>query len=97
MEIKLSDAVESVREELLYAASRGGQSDLGFAVGPIEMEFTVELRIDSKLGTGVKAWVIAGDLSANVARNRAHKVKITLTPRQVDATDLLIASERSNQ
>ncbi|MFG3701387.1 trypco2 family protein [Micromonospora sp. NPDC047620] len=92
MEIELADAVAVVREELLEAARRGADHEVGFVVGPIEMEFAVELRADVKAKAGFKAWVLASaEVQAGVTRGSIHRVKVTLTPKQPDGTDLLIA------
>jgi hypothetical protein len=92
MEIELADAVAAVREELMSAAGRGSGQEIAFAVGPIEMEFTVELRADAKAKAGFKAWVMSADVEAGVARGRSHRVKVTLTPKGRDGGDLLIAA-----
>jgi hypothetical protein len=47
VEIELADAVAAVREELFDAARRGVGQEVAFVVGPIEMEFAVELRADA--------------------------------------------------
>jgi hypothetical protein len=93
VEIELADAVAVVREELLDAAQRGVGQDVAFAVGPIEMEFAVELRADAKARAGFKAWVISGDVEVVAARGRTHRVTVTLTPKRRDGDDLLIAAE----
>ncbi|MBG0826145.1 hypothetical protein HS048_36375 [Planomonospora sp. ID91781] len=91
MEIELADAVAAVRDELLEAAVRGASSEIAFAVGQIELEFAVELKVDAKAKTGFKAWVVSADAEAGIARGRTHKVKVTLTPKHRDGADLLIA------
>lgn len=89
----MADAVAAVREELLEAARRGADQQVGFVVGPIEMEFAVELRADVKAKAGFKAWVLASaEVQAGVSRGRTHKVKVTLTPKGTDGGDLLIAA-----
>ncbi|WP_141579360.1 trypco2 family protein [Actinomadura sp. WMMA1423] len=91
MEIELADAVAVVRAELLEAAARGAGEDVAFVVGPIEVEFAVELRTDAKAKFGFKAWVVSGGAEAGVARGRTHRVKVALTPKRADGGDLLIA------
>jgi hypothetical protein len=94
VEIELADAVAAVREELFDAARRGVGEDIAFAVGPIEMEFAVELRADAKVKAGFKAWVLASaEVEGGVARGRTHRVTVTLTPKRRDGGDLLIAAE----
>jgi len=92
VEVELGDAVAAVRQELLDAAVRGADSEVAFAVGPIELEFAVELRADARAKAGFKAWVLIGEVEAGMAQGRTHRVKVTLTPKRSDGTDLLIAS-----
>lgn len=93
MDIELGDAVAVVRQELLDAVGRGAGAEVGFVVGPIELEFAVELRADVKVKAGFKAWVLSADVEAGVVRGRTHKVKVTLTPKNADGTDVLVAGE----
>lgn len=95
MDIELADAVASVRDQLLEAVSRGAGSAVEFAVGPIELEFAVELRKDAKAKTGFKAWVVSADADAAVAWGRTHKVKMTLTPRKPGGGDLVVTGNRN--
>lgn len=91
MEIKLGDAVAEIRDELLESAARGAGKELAFVVGPVEMEFTVELKADAKAKAGFKAWVVSADVEAGLSRGRTHKVKVTLNPRNANGDDLLIS------
>jgi hypothetical protein len=93
MEIDLADAVAVVRDQLLEAAARGTGENIGFLVGPVEMEFTVELKADAKAKAGFKAWVVSGDAEAGMSRGRTQRVKIMLTPRSADGADLLIYAD----
>ncbi|MFF4128246.1 trypco2 family protein [Microbispora rosea] len=90
MEIELAKAVAALRDELLEAAVLGADSEIAFQVGPIELEFAVELKADAKAKLGVKAWVLSGDAEAGIARGRTNKVKVTLTPKHPDGADLLV-------
>ncbi|WP_235057958.1 trypco2 family protein [Yinghuangia soli] len=101
MDIELADAVAALRDELLDAAARAtaartaaaGAPDLEFAVGPIEMEFEVELRRDASAKAGFKAWVLSGETSAGIAQTRTHRISVSLTPRARGGGDLLISAE----
>jgi hypothetical protein len=93
VDIELADAVAAMREELLVAAQRGIGEDVTFTVGPIEMEFTVELRADAKAKAGFKAWVLDAEVETGVVRGRTHRVMLTLTPQVPDGGDLLIAGK----
>ncbi|MGW2651906.1 trypco2 family protein [Streptomyces sp. NPDC001393] len=91
MEIGLADAVAAVRDELLEAAARGAGREIAFAVGPVEMEFEVELRVDARAKAGFRVWAVTADTEAGVARHRTHKVSFTLTPRNPEGGDLLVS------
>ncbi|MDG9685857.1 hypothetical protein QC334_24525 [Streptomyces sp. DH18] len=79
--IELADAVASIRNQLIDAATRATDHPVSFAVGDIQMEFTLELRREAKAGGKVKAWVVEAGTDAARTTGRTHKVAFTLTPR----------------
>ncbi|WP_171166719.1 trypco2 family protein [Streptomyces sp. I05A-00742] len=96
MEIELGGAVAALRDELLEAAAQGANREVVFEVGPIEMEFQVELRRDVRVKSGFRAWVLSADADAGVARGRAHRVSFSLTPRGVSGGGPLLISARED-
>ncbi|MFC6987093.1 trypco2 family protein [Streptomyces cirratus] len=76
----MADAVAAVRDELLEAAARGAGQEINFAVGPVEMEFEVELRADAKAKAGFRVWAVTAETEAGLSRGRTHRVSFTLTP-----------------
>lgn len=92
MEIELADAVAALRDELIEAVGRGVGSSVGFVVGPIELEFGVELKADVKVKSGFKAWVVSADVEGGVSRGRTHRVKVTLTPQDENGQDLRVGA-----
>ncbi|MFF7590329.1 trypco2 family protein [Kitasatospora purpeofusca] len=91
VDIPLVDAVAAVRDELLAAAAQvGDDPQVVFAVGPVEMEFEVELRADAKAKAGFKLWAVGAETEAGVSRGRTHRVSFTLTPRRAGGGDLLV-------
>lgn len=93
MEIELANAVAVVRDELMYATACGVGQPMQFVVGPIEMEFTVELRQDTSAKAGFKAWVVSGDAGVDVSRGRTHRVSVTLTPVRHGGGDVLVGGD----
>ncbi|MCX4972494.1 MULTISPECIES: trypco2 family protein [unclassified Streptomyces] len=79
--IELADAIASVRDQLMEAATRASGQPVSFEVGAIEMEFTLELRKESTGGGKVKAWVVEAGADTSRATGRTHRVAFTLTPR----------------
>ncbi|MFF2618300.1 trypco2 family protein [Kitasatospora sp. NPDC058046] len=93
MRVPLADAVAAVRDELIEAAARiGADPGVVFAVGPVEMEFEVELRADATAKAGFKLWAVGAETEAGVSRARTHRVSFTLTPKRADGGDLLVSS-----
>ncbi|MCR6490545.1 hypothetical protein M8542_47865 [Amycolatopsis sp. OK19-0408] len=88
------DAVASVRDELIEAATQSTGAGVEFLVGPVELEFAVELRKDVKGKAGFKAWVVSAGVEGGVTHGRTHKVKVTLTPRRPGGGDLLVSGDQ---
>lgn len=79
--IDLADAIASVRDQLIEAATRATGQPVSFEVGSIDMEFTVELRKETKGGGRVRAWVAEAGADAARSTGRTHRIAFTLTPR----------------
>lgn len=97
MEIELASAVAAVRDELMYAAACGVGQPVQFMVGPIELEFVVELRKDAKAKAGFKAWVVSGDGEGALSQGRTHRVSVTLTPIDSRGNDWLVVGDPARQ
>ncbi|WP_406368171.1 trypco2 family protein [Streptomyces sp. NBC_01546] len=98
LDIPLADAVAAVRDELLTAAARAGENpQVVFAVGPVEMEFEVELRADAKAKAGFKLWAVGAETEAGVSRARTHRVSFTLTPKTASGEDVLVHATQPRQ
>ncbi|MFJ8040673.1 trypco2 family protein [Kitasatospora sp. NPDC096147] len=82
--IELADAVEAVREQLAEAVARGEGQAVRFGVESVVLEFGVELKLDAKVKGGVKAWVFTADAEGGVARQRSHKITVTLASKTAD-------------
>jgi hypothetical protein len=94
-DIDLTRAVAAVRDQLMEAAAQGGDERIRFAVGPIQLEFTVELRIDVTAKAGVRAWIFNADASAGRSSAHTHKVSLTLTPRDAESGgEILVGNEK---
>ncbi|OEV02691.1 trypco2 family protein [Streptomyces oceani] len=92
--MELAQAVQVLRDELTSAAAQGAGSDMAFHVGPIEMEFAVELRKDAHARGGIRAIVLSAETEGAVGRTRTHRVSLTLEPRRSATGDpLLIAAD----
>ncbi|WP_210593356.1 trypco2 family protein [Streptomyces sp. GESEQ-35] len=79
--IDLADAIASVRDQLIEATTRATGQPVSFEVGPIDMEFTVELRKETKGSGKVRAWVAEAGADTARSTGRTHRIAFTLTPR----------------
>ncbi|MFI1394577.1 trypco2 family protein [Streptomyces sp. NPDC020681] len=79
-EIGIAEAVEHLRAQLVAAAAGSGTGPR-FEVGPVELEFSVEMRKEGKAGASVKAWVVSADMGASLSKASVHRVKLVLTPK----------------
>ena len=80
-QIELSAAVRAIRQELVRAAAEGADEPVRFEVGPIQMEFTVELGHETGAKGGVRAWVVSAGADVRATRGTTHRVSVTLTPK----------------
>jgi hypothetical protein len=93
-ELSLAEAIEAVRTELCKAQEQGQGSEVRFAVGPVELEFALDVR---KTGGGSASVKVLGvlDLSGNgeYSTTNAHRVKIKLSPLGRDGNPLKVAAD----
>jgi Trypsin-co-occurring domain 2 len=95
-DLELTKAVQVVRDDLLAAAAQGAGQQVQFEVGPIEMEFTVEIRVDTKVRAGFRVWVVSADAEAGAGRASTHKVTVTLTPKDAKTGGPLLISDAAD-
>src|SRR5215469_13806178 len=79
----LAEAIEGIRTEISDAMTAGKDENVRFDVGPVELEFSVEVQRELSAHAGVKVWVV--DIGGAGGRSGAssHRVKIILNPVDV--------------
>lgn len=98
--IRVGEAVQALRDELMSAATAGASSDVQFEVGPIELEFAFTLSREGTAKVGVSrifSAVVSADVSGKVAKQDVHRVKLVLTPKSSSGNPLLISNENLPQ
>ncbi|WP_067466478.1 trypco2 family protein [Actinomadura macra] len=79
--VSISEAMESLRQQVQAAASRPQQGGLLFDLKQIEVEFQVELTTKVQGSATVKLWtVLTARAGAERARSNTHRVRLTLEP-----------------
>lgn len=81
--IRLSDAIDNLREELKLAQESGKNQNLQFNVGSIELELEVLIEQEGSGNAKINWWIVAGGGEAKVKGADKHKLKLTL--QAVDA------------
>jgi hypothetical protein len=87
--VPIALAIQSLRHELSQALTEGEGQDLRFELGPVELEFQVEVSWET--GTkgsakgGINIGIIslgeaAGEAEAKRLKGKTHTIKLTLNP-----------------
>lgn len=97
-ELGLAEAIEAVRAELRCAQGQGRGSDVRFTVGPVELEFAVDVK---KTGSGSVSVKVLGVLDlggkGEIATTNVHRVKVKLSPVGKDGKPFEVAAESSRR
>ncbi|GAB1333218.1 hypothetical protein ACE1SV_75570 [Streptomyces sennicomposti] len=90
---ELGETISAIRAELQSAMETGREEALKFRTGPVELEFTVEVKKDggAKAKVFVLPWTVEAQGTASVGRT--HRVKLTLQPVDGDDNDLRISAD----
>lgn len=96
--IPLAGAIRALRRELLEAVQAGGDEEIRFALGPVELELQVEASRELGGETGVKFWLVSVAGKGGRSSSSSHTVRLTLTPVRVDPEtaeqgDLMVSSD----
>jgi hypothetical protein len=80
MDIPLAQAIAALRSELVAAVSEGEDKGVRFALGPVELEFQVEVSNEEGVDGGVRFWVVSVGGKGSRSSAQTHTVRLTLTP-----------------
>lgn len=79
--LDLSDVVRALRRALAAATTEGEGSEVRFELGPIELEFLVDVRREGAGDAGVRFGVVSFGAKGTIASGSNHRVKLTLNPK----------------
>ena len=80
MDVPLAKAIAALRRELVAAVSEGEDEGVRFALGPIELEFQVEVSTEAGVDAGVRFWVVSLGGKGSRTSGVTHTVRLALTP-----------------
>jgi hypothetical protein len=78
--VGVAEAVRSLRAELARAHAEMDRGGVYFEMGPVEIEFTVEVERDAGGDLGVRVGVVSIGASGSVSTDATHRMKFTLSP-----------------
>lgn len=81
MQIELVELIEQLRAELTEAVKSGGEKELQFALGAVDVELTVAVEKSGTTGTKFKFWVVEAGLDGKLGSTSTQKIKLTLEPQ----------------
>lgn len=80
--IGLSDAIAALRAELVTAMAAGQSEVLRFELGPVELEFTVDVHKEGGADAGIRWGVVSFGATGSARSATGHRVKLVLQPRE---------------
>lgn len=99
--VPLADAIEALRAELVVALRKGWTEEVRFALGPIELEFQVEVSREAGGKAGVKFWVVELGGQGSRSSGSRHTVRVSLSPVMSDDAGqdrpLVVGSEQARR
>jgi Trypsin-co-occurring domain 2 len=91
--VGLAEAVRALREELTTAMKTAKDEVLRFELGPVEMEFLLEVKKDAGRQGGVRFYVVSLGGNASMSSGSTHRVKLSMTPKDALGQSPLISDE----
>src|SRR5947209_6773429 len=93
--VSLAKAIEAVREELKQAQNSGAGDDVRFTVGPVVMEFAVELTGTIGTDASVKVLnIVSIGGKGERSRSESNRVTVTLTPHTPKGGPFEVSSQQ---
>ena len=80
--VGLAAAIRRVRAELVEARREGEAEDLRFRLGPVELEFQVEVTREGSGEAGIRFYVVSMGARGGVSSTQTHKVSLSLVPQE---------------
>jgi len=79
--LDLADVVHALRRELAAAMAEGTDSEIRFKLGPVELEFLVDVRKDGSADAGVRFGVVSFGAKGGATSGSTHRLKLVLDPK----------------
>jgi hypothetical protein len=94
--VPLADAIRGLRGEIVRAMREGQDADVRFRVGPIELEFALEVGRKKDVKGGIAFWVVTLGGGGERTSATTHRVKLVVTPLGPDG-DVLVTDPENER
>jgi hypothetical protein len=94
--VGLSDAIAALRKELATALSAGKDEDVKLRLGPVELEFLLDVKREGGGSGGIRFWVVSLEGKTVVSHDSLHRIKLSLQPVQAGHEGMLEVSRSPN-
>ncbi|WP_239336703.1 trypco2 family protein [Frankia sp. CiP3] len=91
--VELSDAIGAVRRELATARLAGAGEPVRFGLGPVELEFALEVTQNGQGEAGVRLGVVTLGGKGGRSSGTTHRLTVTLHPLDSAGGPLEVADE----
>jgi Trypsin-co-occurring domain 2 len=92
--VELADTIEAVRSALIDAMARGESQPVQFKVGPVQLEFQVDVTSGGEGSGKLRVWVLELGGSGSYQRESVQKLILSLEP--VGQGDQTVRVERDS-
>ena len=95
--IRLSEAIENLREELKLAQEKGENQQLQFSVESIEIELEVIAETEIDTSGKVNWWILGGGLETKAKGASKHKLRLSLKTVDTSGRPLKVSQQQNNR
>jgi hypothetical protein len=95
--VGVGEAIEALRVDLTDALRAGQGQEVRFRLGPVELEFEVDVERQGGAGGGIKFWVVSAEAKGQLTNKTLHRIKLSLQPIGSEEQDLAVASEQASR
>ncbi|MCL7430265.1 trypco2 family protein [Streptomyces sp. YS415] len=90
---ELGETVSAIRAQLQQAMDEGADHALKFRTGPVELEFSIEVRKEGEAKARVFVLPWAAEARGAISTSAANRIKLTLQPIDATGADARVAKE----
>ncbi len=87
---ELGETVSAIRAQLQQALEEGSDKSLKFRTGPVELEFSIEVRKEGEAKARILVLPWSAEARAAASASRLHRIKLTLQPIEGTGADARI-------